>query len=202
MEISESGLLFCFSDTSTAVKYDETDYYRNHFNSFAGSKGVDILMLDNATLSLIEIKNCAGHEADNRWRIGKDNTKRHIAPPGLDCQDRDSFDIEVADKVVMTLAALAGIQTHQVEKPLVSECLPFAQALYRNSTGTARPVIVELILDGQFGCHTRPETAIRRSIQDSIRKKLKWLNCNVSVLSSSDLMIEVHSHSASLNPSA
>ena len=42
MEINESRLTFRFAGSS-ALKFDDTPFYREHFNGLPGSKGVDIL---------------------------------------------------------------------------------------------------------------------------------------------------------------
>ena len=80
MEINESNLTFSFADGTTVIKFDNTDFYRKVFNKLPGSKGVDIIADSNDMLQLIEIKNCTGHESENRWRISIDNSKLSSAP--------------------------------------------------------------------------------------------------------------------------
>ena len=41
MVIEESGMQFEFPDNRTTVKFDEELFYRNCFNKFPESKGVD-----------------------------------------------------------------------------------------------------------------------------------------------------------------
>lgn len=103
MEINESNLTFSFADGTTVIKFDNTDFYRKVFNKLPGSKGVDIIADSNDMLQLIEIKNCTGHESENRWRISIDNSKLSSAPNTLEIADRDSLDIEIAKKVAATM---------------------------------------------------------------------------------------------------
>ena len=94
----ESRLKFGFPDKSTVVKFDSTLFYRDYFNRFPNSKGVDFISLDKNTLALIEVKNCTGDEANCRWRIAPDNKKKETASTTLDLTGRDSLDIEVHRK--------------------------------------------------------------------------------------------------------
>ena len=43
---------------------------------------------------------------------------------------------------------------------------------------------VILLLEGDFGSHTRSKKMIMSNLQRSIKQKLKWLNCQVSVVDS------------------
>ena len=43
MVIEESGMRFEFLDDRTTVKFDEELFYRNCFNKFPESKGVDFI---------------------------------------------------------------------------------------------------------------------------------------------------------------
>lgn len=47
-----------------------------------------------------------------------------------------------------------------------------------------RPLLVILFLEGNFGCESRRKSMIMKELQSSIRKKLIWLNCLVSVVDS------------------
>ena len=38
------------------------------FNQMPGAKGVDIVADSDEIIHFIEIKNCLGHERENRWR--------------------------------------------------------------------------------------------------------------------------------------
>lgn len=74
MEINESDLTFHFAQNS-ALKFDDTTFYRKQFNPLPGAKGVDILYDSAKWFVMLEIKNCSGQEADNRWRIVPNNKK-------------------------------------------------------------------------------------------------------------------------------
>ena len=41
-----------------------------------------------------------------------------------------------------------------------------------------------LFLEGDFGGKTRSKKMIMKALQNSINKKLKWINCRVSVVDS------------------
>lgn len=63
MEIIEGDLKFTFSGNVSAIKYDETNFYRNSFNSsFGGTKAVDILCYTTDTAWLIEVKDYRQHK--------------------------------------------------------------------------------------------------------------------------------------------
>lgn len=76
MVIEESNMRFDFPDDRTTVKFDEELFYRNSFNKFPESKGVDFITDGKDLIVFIEVKNCRGHEGDNRWRIAPNNQKR------------------------------------------------------------------------------------------------------------------------------
>lgn len=63
MEIIEGHLKFTFSENISAKKYDETNFYRNSFNStFGGTKAVDILCYTTDIAWLIEVKDYRQHQ--------------------------------------------------------------------------------------------------------------------------------------------
>ena len=107
----ESGLKFGFPDGDSVVKFDDTKFYRNSFNALPESKGVDFISTGQDAISFIEVKNCLGDEGNNRWRIAPDNQKHDTTATNNDVTGRDSFDIEVSQKVAMTLAALSGARS-------------------------------------------------------------------------------------------
>ena len=98
MNIEESNLTFVFPRDIIVSKFDDGKFYRKSFGKMPGSKGVDIIADSGDMLQLIEIKNCKGHEQENRWRTSVDNSKVTSAPATLDVKDRDSLDIEVAKR--------------------------------------------------------------------------------------------------------
>lgn len=86
--IPEGDFNYCFPTTWTAKKYDETSFYKNHFQSFAnGCKAVDVLAFcDQDTLWLIEQKD---------YRQGSSITSAELFQA-------------MADKVIGTLACLVA----------------------------------------------------------------------------------------------
>lgn len=99
MVIEESNMRFEFPDDRTTVKFDEELFYRNSFNKFPESKRVDFITDGKDLIVFIEVKNCRGHEGDNRWRIAPNNQKWDAARVSYDVRQRRSLDIEVAQKV-------------------------------------------------------------------------------------------------------
>ena len=104
MEFEESRLKFKFSDRSLVVKFDDTKFYRNLFNSLPESKSVDFIVVDNDSISFIEVKNCNGDEG---WRIAPNNHKRTAALSSIGIEGLNILDIEVPQKVAMMLSSLA-----------------------------------------------------------------------------------------------
>lgn len=122
MEIrEESGLKFGFPDGSNAVKFDDTKYYRNFFNALPGAKGVDFIITGQDSIAFIEVKNCTGDEGNCRWRIFPNNQKRDTSSTKVNVEGRDSLDIEVSQKVAMTLSALVGAKSFGERKESIEE---------------------------------------------------------------------------------
>ena len=45
MIIEESGLKFIFENESKAIKYDDSNFYRNYVNRLPSAKGVDFMSI-------------------------------------------------------------------------------------------------------------------------------------------------------------
>lgn len=179
MEIEESGLKFNFPTESIAIKFDDTDFYRKRYNVFPDSKGVDFISDTKEFFVFTEVKNCKGDETNNIWRIYPDNKKADMTT------GRDSLDIEVTQKVVMTLAALAGVNTYGSTRKDTEELINFAKKTFGTEYAEDRKkILVILFLEGDFGSTTRPKKMVMKDLQDSINKKLRWLKCRVSVVDS------------------
>ena len=87
--ITEGQLTFHFPESLQATQYDDWSFYRNQFNlAFGGTKAADLLVIDDSTTWLVEIKDYRQH--------------RRTKP--IDLGD------EVAFKVRDTLAGLAAAQ--------------------------------------------------------------------------------------------
>lgn len=184
--ISESGLTFSFEDVNDAVKFDDTLFYREYFNNLPGSKGVDIIVDSADCIQLIEIKNCIGHETENRWRTHVNNSKINLAPRDLNVEHRESLDIEVAKKVAMTLTCVYGAWNKQEYTDKAKDLEFVWTGLSSNRLLThKKSIYVILVLEGKFEeSDVRKKKMLMKCLQDSIEKKLKWLDCRVSVVDS------------------
>lgn len=183
MVIEESGIKFEFSDT--AIKYDDTEFYREIFNKFPDSKGVDFISDTDEFLVFTEVKNCTGDEANNNWRIHPNNTKVATSSTKRKVEDRQSLDIEVVQKVAMTISALIGAQTFGDKKKSSEELLEYAKAVESEKfSRDKKKILVILFLEGDFGSVSKSKKKIMKDLQDSMNKKLRWLNCRASVVDS------------------
>lgn len=187
MEIrEESGLKFGFPDENIAIKFDDTKYYRDLFNALPGSKGVDFISAGKDAISFIEVKNCLGDEGNCRWGIFPNNQKRDTTSTKVDVQGRESLDIEVPQKVAMTLAALAGARSFGDKKSSLDELKEIITTVFsEDSADDTKTKYVILFLEGNFGGHTRTKKMIMENLQRSMNTKMRWLNCKVSVVDSS-----------------
>lgn len=174
MEINESDLHFTFRDGVTAIKYDDEPFYRKLYNAIDGSKGVDIIADGNNDIYIIEIKNCEG-TAENQ-----DSWRRHYSGTN----NMETFAEEIAQKVSHTCAGLVGAATFGQRNKQAERVLPFAKALQTDRIAALeKKLIIVLFLEGDFSCKTRSNEMIYRDIQNRIRKRLRWLNCYVTVVS-------------------
>lgn len=187
MEIKEeSGLKFGFPDGNIAIKFDDTKYYRDSFNALPGAKGVDFISVGKDAISFIEVKNCLGDEGNCRWRIFPNNQKRDTTSTTVDTEGRESLDIEVAQKVAMTLAALAGARSFGDRKSSIGELKDIITTVFSEDYADDKKTkYVILFLEGNFGGHTRSKKMIMDNLQRSMNTKMRWLNCRVSVVDSS-----------------
>ena len=184
--ISESRLKFEFPEDNSVIKFDDTRFYRECFNGVPGSKGVDFISVDKNKIAFIEIKNCTEDEGNCRWRIAPNNTKRDTAHTKVDTEGRDSLDIEVAQKMAMTMAALIGAKSFENTKICIEELQNVIDFISSKVfSADAKNKIVILFLEGDFASKTRTKKMIMTELQKSIKKKMKWFNCRVSVVDSS-----------------
>lgn len=183
--IEESRLKFAFPEKSTVVKFDDTKFYRDYFNKLPGAKGVDFISADKNKIAFIEVKNCTGDEGNCRWRIKPDNKSKDTVHTSVNVEGRDSLDIEVSQKIAMTVAALVGAKSFLGKKDCVKELEKYIEFLSKNDfADDSKRKYVILFLEGDFGSVTRPKKTIMKSLQDSMNKKLQWINCRVSVVDS------------------
>ncbi len=181
----ESGLKFRFPEYSSVLKFDDTKFYRDYFNKLPEAKGVDFISVDKDKIAFIEVKNCTGDEGNCRWRIAPNNQKRNTSHTLVNVEGRDSLDIEVAQKAAMTVAALVGAKSFMNIKDCVKEFEAFIQFLSKDTfSDDSKKKYVILFLEGDFGGKTRTKKMIMKALQDSMNKKLQWINCRVSVVDS------------------
>lgn len=181
----ESGLKFLFPQNDTVVKFDDTKFYRDYFNKLPEAKGVDFISVDKDKIAFIEVKNCAGDESNCRWRIVPNNQKKNTTHTVVNVEGRDSLDIEVAQKTAMTVAALTGAKSFGDTKDCLEELKEYIQFLSSDRfSDDSKKKYVILFLEGDFGSRTRSKKMIMKELQDSMNKKLQWINCRVSVVDS------------------
>ena len=181
----ESGLKFLFPQNDTVVKFDDTKFYRDYFNKLPEAKGVDFISVDKDKIAFIEVKNCTGDERNCRWRIAPNNQKKDTTHTVVNVEGRDSLDIEVAQKTAMTVAALTGAKSFGDTKECLEELKEYIQFLSSDRfSDDSKKKYVILFLEGDFGSRTRSKKMIMKELQDSMNKKLQWINCRVSVVDS------------------
>ena len=181
----ESGLKFLFPQNDTVVKFDDTKFYRDYFNKLPEAKGVDFISVDKDKIAFIEVKNCTGDESNCRWRIAPNNQKKNTTHTVVNVEGRDSLDIEVAQKTAMTVAALTGAKSFGDTKDCLEELKEYIQFLSSDRfSDDSKKKYVILFLEGDFGSRTRSKKMIMKEPQDSMNKKLQWINCRVSVVDS------------------
>lgn len=179
MAITEGKLTFYFPKDCTAIKFDECQFYRKYFNALTYSKGVDIIALSSNAVTLIEIKDFRGYESKNQNRIKTDYINY------TNNQYEESLDIEVSLKATMTIACLYGVFSESKKCNAANELMIYYNAFKSEKIPSCTQAInIVLFLEGQFKIQTRPKKAIMTALQSSIKKKLKWLNCNVVVVDS------------------
>lgn len=181
----ESGIQFHFPEQSSVIKFDNTKFYRDYFNKLPEAKGVDFISVNKDTLAFIEVKNCTGDEGNCRWRIAPNNLKRDTTHTSVNVDRRNSLDIEVAQKIAMTIAALIGAKSFGDTKDCLKELEEFIYYMSNDTfSDNLKKKYVILFLEGDFGGRTRTKKMIMKALQDSINKKLQWINCRVSVVDS------------------
>lgn len=178
IELIESDLKFCFPNDDV-MKFDEEEFYRNYFNNLPGAKGVDFMWVsaEQDFCYMIEVKNCRGHEAENRWRIVPGDKKVNTAALKPSKDTRHSLDIEVAEKVAMSLACVMGAVTHG-EKSGQKGYIELIDYIRKTEYPQIRVV---LILEGEFASHSRSKKMIMDRLRLGIERELKWLKCKIFV---------------------
>lgn len=155
--IDENILRFVFGDNWQVRKFDDSSFYRKHFEKLDGSKAVDFLGLHGRELFFIEIKDFRGYRIDNKKRLSS-----------------HELYLEVGQKVRDSVACLVAAYRQQPE-----EWQPFIDSL-RN---TQRPIKVVLWLEEDINIHLTPQKQKANNIAalNALEKKLRWLTPRVSV---------------------
>lgn len=186
MKIKESNITFEFPDENRTIKFDEDTFYTKHFNKMPYSKGVDFISSAKDVLLFLEVKNCTGDENNNLWRIQPNNEKLNVSKTTTDVVGRDSLDIEMAQKVAMTIAAIVGVVSFDDRRGTAENLLKYKQEILTDKYAKDKKKwMIVLFLEGDFESQTRTKKMIMQSLQGSIKAKLSWLNCQVSVVDSS-----------------
>lgn len=186
MKIKESNITFEFPDENRTIKFDEDTFYTKHFNKMPYSKGVDFISSAKDVLLFLEVKNCTGDENNNLWRIQPNNEKLNVSKTTTDVVGRDSLDIEMAQKVAMTIAAIVGAVSFDDRRGTAENLLKYKQEILTDKYAKDKKKwMIVLFLEGDFESQTRTKKMIMQSLQGSIKAKLSWLNCQVSVVDSS-----------------
>lgn len=129
----------------------------------------------------MKVKNCKGSESDNRWRIAPNNSKLSTTATTVNTEGRNSLDIELAQKIAMTLACLCGANS-KPDYQKSNLLKPYFDMMINKHTSLDRKKIkVILFLEGDFSTNSRPQKKIMKDLQDSIKAKLGWLNCHILV---------------------
>lgn len=185
MKIEESGIEFEFPNENYTLKFDDDLYYRTYFTKMNGAKGVDFISSEKKRLLFIEVKNCLGDESNNNWRIYPNNKKVNTSSTQVNTEGRESLDIEVAKKVAMSIANIVGANSFSEKRTTAEKIQPLLKEIASDKFSKDSKVwYVILFLEGAFGCESRNKKMIMRELQESIKTKLSWLNCRVSVVDS------------------
>ena len=169
MPIKEGNLQFTFCEGTTAVKYDETSYYKI-FKNMDGGKGVDILAMLDKKLDIIEVKNFDKYERNQE-------TKNRFIFRNED--NVETLDKEVAKKVAMTFAGLCGVCIKQDE-----ELLSFFNFL--KSGMKEKRINVLLFLEGDLKKLTgHNATEFKDILERRLKNQLKWSGCGIRIIDSS-----------------
>lgn len=202
MIMTEGRLQFDFGADATAMKFDDTKFYRKSFaERMPEGKGVDFIALTKDRLMLIEVKNCTGHESESIWRTDTnlEQHKKSILNKIPNCNEikssleakhclfqmEDSFDIEIAKKVASTVACMAGAATYSKGIELDAQIYDCYWKQWEKLKKGTLTLNVILFLEGNFDSQTRSKKMIMRRIQNKLREHLKWLNGTMMVVDAS-----------------
>ena len=173
MTMNEGNLEFTFNESFKVIKFDDNEFYRKYFMKLPEAKGIDFIINDNNDLIFLEVKDCCGYERENlyRTRINFNENKKI------------SLDIEVAKKIESTISCLAGAYTRKESCKTAEKFSELCENLKLSKIQTGKKQLwVILLLEGNFQVKARTKEMIMSEIQKSLKEKLKWLECKVSVV--------------------
>lgn len=91
-------------------------------------------------------------------------------------------------KVVSTIACLVGAATEEQVTEKSQELIPFFEGICDGKVTTnKKKIMIILFLEGDFDTYGpvgRTKKMIMQRLQQSIKAKLKWLNCQVAAVDS------------------
>lgn len=170
MEMNEGNLKFIFEEKYQIIKFDEDTFYRRYYSKLPKGKGVDFLASDDKNIIFLEVKDCYGYEKENIKRTINNN-------PQL-----ESFDTEIAKKVESTLSCILGAKTRKNNCEVAEKLADFYNKIeFDKIERDEKKIWVILFLEGEFQVESRTKKMIMKSIQDSLKNKLSWLECKVLV---------------------
>jgi len=184
MTIREGNQSFSFDDNTLVCKFDETNFYRKFSDDLYGGKGLDVIAQTDNRLMFIEIKDFRADQASNSWRWHIADSKKNKANLG---ENKHSLDIEVAQKVIMTIACLYGKWIKAGETGELDDKISHFYK-YLNSRKLLNDKLklwIILQVEGIKACHTRSEKTIMFELQKSLKKYLSWMKCKIVVQNSS-----------------
>ncbi|NLN47495.1 MAG: hypothetical protein GX154_00010 [Clostridiales bacterium] len=177
MIIKEGNLQFEFTEGVKAIKFDETSYYRKYKDCMPGNKGIDILAYNDLHFTFIEIKDFESYENN------KENIKRLMTSKNE--TETETLDDEISRKVRSTVAAVFGSHINQDKE--LDEYFEALKGKVSNTNEFIPTIDIILFIEGDVSKMVRKKglrqetTVAFRAIQDSLKKKLKWLTGRISV---------------------
>lgn len=168
MKILEEGSLsFNFKDEYNVIKFDDSRFYRNHYNHLPEAKGVDFIAYNDNEVIFIEVKDCLGNETENKWRTS--------------CEDKykgeDTFCSEVSKKVASTFSCILGASTYSKDASDSADEISVLLNYVKADNYKEKSIKVYLILEGEFKSDARSGNTIRERIGSRISGNLKWIHC-------------------------
>jgi Holliday junction resolvase len=163
--IREGNISFEF--VGNLIKYDETDFYRNHVERCYETKAVDFLALNNHPLYIVEVKDFRGYRIQNKARI-----------------KNADLAIEFAQKVRDTIAGLYGaFRKHNDELRIFHTYLFYNQ----NSPMSIKAILLLAEDNTTNNVDAKKRSQLKRELITKIEQQLGFLSLHIHVVSISEL---------------